>query len=222
MKIAFLSFFSSVLLLAAQPVSAAVITLQLDFGSSTSPVASGYTQVIGNFLSNTPTASVTNIDGTGYNFSVNNVGVFSFDDINNPLTTDGFYTFNNNLLDHTFTISGLAPGDEVTIYALAAWDGNGRGAQIIYGSSTVQAQTIGTPGTTPTLANFTLIGSDIANGSGIVTGSLNGAGFPGDPGSEGQVGGFVIQVTTVPEPTVGLLAVVGGAALAAVRRRRSA
>lgn len=200
---------------------AAVITLQLDFGSSTSPVATGYTAVVGNFLSNTPTASVTNIDGTGYNFSVNNVGVFSFDSLTEPLITDGFYTFGNDTLDHTFTISGLAPGDEVAIYALAAWDGNGRGAQIVYDGSTVQAQTIGTPGTTPTLANFTFIGSDIANGSGIVTGTLNGAGFPGAPGSEGQVGGFVIQVTTVPEPTTALLVGAGFGTVLFFRRRRA-
>lgn len=209
------------LLLALPGAPAAVITLQLDFGSATSPVAAGYTRVEGNFLANTPTASVTNIDGTGYNFSVNNVGVFSFDNLSDPLITDGFYTFGNNTLDHTFTISGLAPGDEVAIYALAAWDGNGRGAQIIYDGSTVQAQTIGTPGTTPTLANFTFIGSDIANGSGIVTGTLNGAGFPGDPGSEGQVGGFVIQVTTVPEPTTTLLVSAACGALLVIRRRRA-
>jgi hypothetical protein len=200
---------------------AAVLTLSLDFGTPSTPLTSGYTLVSGNFLSNTPTASVSNINGTGYNFSINNVGVFSFDDITNPLVTDGFYTFGNETLDHTFTISGLAPGDSVKIYAVAAWDGNGRGAQITYGGSTVQAQTIGTPGTAPTLANFTLIGTDIANGSGIVTGSLNGAAFPGNPATEGQTGGFVIEVTTtVPEPGSFAL-IVGSLGTVLIFRRRT-
>lgn len=199
---------------------AAVITLQLDFGASGTPVTSGYTPVIGNFLANTPVASVSNIAGTGYGFSINNVAVYSSGNAAEPLTTDGFYTFGNNTLDHSFTISGLSAGDQVDLYAVAAWDGNGRGAQIVFGSNTVKAQTIGTPGTTPTLSNFTSIGSLIATGSTVI-GSINGAGFPGNPATEGQVGGFIVQVTTVPEPsTVGLIGV-GFVGMLALRRRAS-
>jgi hypothetical protein len=221
MKISLLSVGVAALLAAATSAPAAVITLNLDFGTLTTPLTPGYTLVEGNFLANTPTASVLNIASSGYNFSINNVGVYSAGDAANPLTTDGFYTFQNDALDHTFTISGLAPGDQVAVYAVAGWDGNGRGAQIVYGAGMVQAQTIGTPGLAPTLANFTFIGTDVANGSGVVTGAFHGAGFPGTLDSEGQVGGLIIQVTTVPEPGTGVLLIGSMGGILLFRRRRT-
>ncbi len=201
--------------------SSGATLIQLDFGSSTSPVTSGYTQVVGNFLADTPLASVSNINGFGFNFSIAHVGVFTNDSAANPLTTDGFYTFGNNGNDHTFTLSGLTPGSQVSLYAVSAWDGNGRGAQVTFGGSTTQAQVLGTPGTSPTLANFTLINSApaIADGTGTVTGAILGAGYPGDPTSEGQVGGMVFSITA-PEPSSALALAMGTALLLPLRRRR--
>ncbi|MCW1915616.1 PEP-CTERM sorting domain-containing protein [Luteolibacter sp. GHJ8] len=203
-------------LLASLTVLAEAVVLQLDFGSSTSPVATGTTAATGNFLSNTPTASVSNIEGTGITFSIENVGVFSFDNATEPLTTDGFYTFGNNENSHNFTLSGLAPGSIVTLYAVAAWDGNPRGAQVTFGGTTAQAQVVGTPGTTPTLANYTLIGTAVANGSGVVSGFIAGAHLD-DPTCEGQVGAFAFNL--VPEPSSSLLGLIGLGALILRRKR---
>jgi hypothetical protein len=202
----------------------ATVTLQLDFGSSGSPATSGYTIVNANFLANTPTASVANINGLGYAFSIDNVGSYNSGTGTEPLTTDGFYTFGNDTLTHGFTLTGLSAGDQVSLYALAGWDGNGRGAQVSFGGSTTQAQIVGTPGTTPTLANFTLIGSDTVTGSGMLSGALFGAGHPGTADSEGQVGGFVFVITTsaIPEPaSAGLLLGLAATTFAAIRRRRT-
>ncbi len=210
-----------VLVACAAPLHAASTFIQLDFGEPSVTAPAGYTKVTGNFLANTPTASATNIDGLGYNFTVGNVGVFSFGSAANPLTTDGFYTFGNDTQPHVFTLSGLTPGQTVALYALAAWDGNGRGAAIDFGGSTTVAQTVGTPGTTPTLANFTYIGTAVADLSGNVSGTMNGNGFPGNAATEGQLGGMIFELgagAMVPEPSSALL--VGCGMFAFVMRRR--
>jgi hypothetical protein len=87
------------------------------------------------------------------------------------------------------------------------------------GINGVQAQTVGDPGIAPTLANLTLIGTATVDGSGILTGTLNGAGGVGSIGSEGQVGGFEFIITSVPEPGTLALAGLGVAALVMVRRK---
>lgn len=196
-------------------------TLLLDFTQTGGPYTTGWNPVYGNFLADTPVANINNINGLGYNFSINNVGCYDNGIATEPLTRSGFYTFGDNTLDHTFTLNGLAAGDIVSLYACAAWDGNGRGGYLVFGNSGasgVQAQTIGDPGTTPTLANFTLIGTATADISGILQGTLNGAGGVGDA-SEGQVGGFVFEITSVPEPGTLALAGLGVAALVIFRRK---
>jgi len=211
-----------VLVACATPVHAVTTLLELDFGASNVTAPAGYTKVTGNFLANTPTASASDIDGLGYNFTIGNVGVFSFGDAANPLTTDGFYTFGNDAQPHTFTLSGLTPGQTVALYALASWDGNGRGAVIEFGNSTTQAQTIGPPGTTPTLANFTYIGTAVADLSGNVSGEMKGAGFPTHLGTEGQLGGMIFELDAplpVPEPSSALLVGCGLAGFIARRKR---
>lgn len=182
-------------------------------------MATGFTPVNANFLSNTPTASASDIDGTGITFSIENVAVFSFDNASEPLTTDGFYTFGNDTLTHAFTLSGLEAGSIVSLYAVSAWDGVGRGAQVDFGGSLVQAQVVGSPGTTPTLANFTFIGTAIAGLDGKITGTINGEHFPSDPATEGQVGAFIFNVTPVPEPATACLAALGMACVGLRRRR---
>ena len=200
--------------------SMAIIYLQLDFTQTGGPYTTGWDPVYANFLANTPTASIANIDGLGYNFSIDNVGVYDNGNAAESLTRSGFYTFDDNTLDHNFTLSGLIAGESVNLYASAAWDGNGRGGYVVFGNSGasgVQAQTIGDPGTSPTLANLTLIGTAISDASGVLQGSLNGAGGVGDA-SEGQLGGVIFVITPVPEP--GTLALVGLGAAAMLFRRR--
>ena len=106
------------------PTSRADTFVQLDFTHSGGPVTAGYTGVNANFLSNTPTTG-TNVGA--YIFSIDNVA--SYDNgsgATEPLTASGFYTFGNGNsgLDHAFSLSGLNAGDTVTLYAVAAWDGN--------------------------------------------------------------------------------------------------
>jgi hypothetical protein len=197
--------------------------VQLDFDNTGNVVPTGWVGLTGNFLADTPTASISNISGLGYNFSIDNVGVYDNGNALEPLTRSGFYTFGNNANDHNFSFSGLTAGETVALYACAAWDGNGRGGVIVYGNSGpsgVQAQTLGDPGTSPTLANLTLIGSAIADGTGTVQGSLNGAGGVGSA-TEGQAGGFVFDIQAVPEPSIYALFGVGGLALNFLRRKKA-
>jgi PEP-CTERM motif len=209
--------------------------LKLDFTHSGGPVTTGYTGINANFLANTPTTG-TNVGA--YTFSVDNVA--SYDNgtgATEPLTASGFYTFGNGNsgLDHAFSLSGLNLGDVVTLYAVAAWDGNGRGGYVVFGSTGpngVQAQTIGDPGTAPGLTNYTLIGTGIAGGSGILQGTLNGAagayttsngsGTNFVDGQEGQFGAFVFDIAPVaiPEPSTFAMLGLGGLVLCFSRRKK--
>ncbi len=209
--------------------------LQLDFTHSGGPVTAGYTGVNANFLSNTP---ITGTNVGPYTFSVDNVA--SYDNGSGgtePLTASGFYTFGNGNtgLDHAFSLSGLTLGDVVTLYAVAAWDGNGRGGYVVFGSSGpngVQAQTIGDPGTAPGLTNFTTIGTGTAGVSGILQGTLNGAagayttsngsGTNFVDGQEGQVGAFVFDIApaAIPEPSTFAMLGLGGLVLCFSRRKK--
>ncbi len=206
-------------LMAANNARAAI--LQLDFTQTGGAYTSGWDPVYGNFLADTATATINNIDGLGYDFSINHVGVYDNGNATESLTRSGFYTFGNEANDHTFTLSGLTAGEIVSLYACASWDGNGRGGVVVFGdsgASGVQAQTLGDPGTTPTLANLTLIGSATVGGSGILQGTLNGSDGVGSA-SEGQVGGFLFSIQAVPEPVTSTLAGLGIAALFIFRRR---
>jgi hypothetical protein len=197
-------------------------TLLLDFTETGGPYTTGWNPVYANFLADTPTATINNIDGFGYDFFINHVAVYDNGNATESLTRSGFYTFGNDANDQAFTLSGLAAGETVSRYACAAWDENGRGGCVVFGDSGingVQAQTVGDPGTAPTLANLTLIGTATVDGSGILTGTLNGAGGVGSIGSEGQVGGFIFEITSVPEPGTLALAGLGVAALVMVRRK---
>ncbi len=121
----------------------------------------------------------------------------------------------------------------MTLYAVAAWDGNGRGGYVVFGTSGangVQAQTIGDPGTAPTLANYTVIGTATADGSGILQGALNGAagaytttngsGAAFVDGQEGQVGAFVFDIAPVPEPSAFAMLGLSGVVLCFLRRKK--
>ena len=209
--------------------------LQLDFTHSGGPVTAGYTGVDGNFLSDTPTTGAT---VGAYTFSIDHVAVYdNGSGATEPLTASGFYTFGNGNggLDHAFTLSGLNLGDVVTLYAVAAWDGNGRGAYVVFGNSGangVQAQTLGDPGTAPTLANYTAIGTGTAGAGGILQGTLNGAagayttadgtGTNFVDGQEGQVGAFVFDIAAaVPEPSTFAMLGLSGVVLCFLRRKKA-
>jgi hypothetical protein len=218
----FLIILAAVIIGALVSTANASTFLYLDFTQTGGPYPAGWDQVYGNFLSDTPTASINNIDGLGYNFSFNHVAVYDNGVATEPLTRSGFYTFGNDANDHTFTLGGLSAGSTVTLYASAAWNGNGRGGYVVFGDTGpngVQAQTIGDPGISPVLGNLTMIGSATAGVSGILQGTLNGAGGVGSA-SEGQVGGFIFAIQLVPEPATFALAGLGIAACLVFRRAR--
>ena len=209
--------------------------LQLDFTHSGGPVTLGYTEVDANFLADTPVAGAT---VGAYTFSIDHVAVYdNGSGATEPLIASGFYTLGNGNggLDHGFTLSGLNQGDVVTLYAVSAWDGNGRGGYVVFGNSGangVQAQAIGDPGTAPTLANFTVIGTGTAGAGGILQGTLNGAagayttldgtGTDFVDGQEGQVGAFVFDIAAaVPEPSTFAMLSLGGVVLCLMRRKKA-
>ncbi|MFO1477897.1 MAG: PEP-CTERM sorting domain-containing protein [Verrucomicrobiota bacterium] len=205
--------------------ASASVEIKLDFTQTGGSYTPGWDPVYANFLADTPTASITDIDGLGLNFGFNHVAVYDNGNATESLTRSGFYTYQNDTLDHSFTLSGLGVGSTVTLYACAAWDGNGRGGYVFFGdsgASGVQAQTVGDPGTSGTVANLTRIGSLVVDGSGVASGALFGAGGIGTP-TEGQVGGFIFEIepASVPEPTTLALSVLGLGGWM-VSRRRSA
>jgi len=213
-------FISAIIILAAANLPAQS-SLWLDFTQTGGNYTAGWNPVYGNFLADTASAGINNIDGLGYNFSISHVACFDNGNAAEPLTESGFYTYGDNANDHTFSLSGLTAGTSVSLYSCAAWDGNGRGGYVVFGDSGaggVQAQTIGDPGTSPTLSNLTLIGTATVDNTGILQGTLNGAGGVGSA-TEGQLGGVVFEITSVPEPGSPALAGLGLAIVAVSYRK---
>jgi len=171
-------------------------TLKLDFIKNGGDFTSGWSPVPATHLGDTM-VNLADIGGSGYGFTFNHVATYDNNNTAQPLTRTGFYNFGRLANDHTFTLSGLKPGQPVALHACAAWDGNGAGGYVVFGDSGaagVKAQTVDSPGAAPTLANLTYIGTATADGTGKVSGSLHGRdGVATD--SEGQVGAFVFLPT---------------------------
>lgn len=167
--------------------------VKLDFTPNGGSFTSGWNPVYGNNLADTPVVSA---NSAPYSFSLNHVGAYAGGVYTQPLARTGFYTHGNNTNDHSFTLTGLNPGQTVTLYACAGWDGNDRGATVLFGdsgTSGILAQTNG-DAVYPTTANMTLIGTTTADGTGTVTGSLHGHDGV-DTDTEGQVGGFIFAIS---------------------------
>ncbi len=168
--------------------------LKLDFTNN--HYTQGWIPVYGNLLGNTM-VNVPDVGGSGYDFTFDHVACWDNNVPTQPLTRSGFYNFGRLANEHTFTLSGLNPGQSVRLFACAAWDGNAAGGHVVFGDSGaegVKAQTIGSPGLNPTLDNLTYIGTAEADENGTVTGSLHGRDGVGTD-SEGQVGAFVFLPT---------------------------
>ena len=177
--------------------------LYLDFaktgGVAGTGYATGWNPLFANQQQNTQ-INATNIGGLGYGFTFANVASYDNGQSAQPLTRSGFYTYGNSANAHGFTLTGLNPNLPVKLYACAAWDGNTAGGYIVYGDnapSGVRAQTVGSPGTSPTLANLTLIGTATADATGMVSGALYGRDKITTGYAEGQVGGFVFVPTQI-------------------------
>lgn len=150
-----------------------------------------------------------------------------------PLTTDGWAVLGDSspapdnipfsVAIGTFTLSGLTPGDTVSMYALAAWDGPNRGPAIDFASTGIVdlSSASATPGASPLIPiDFATIATDvIVPASGSLSGALYETGA-----IEGQFGAFVFTVdsglSTIPEPSIAAAFLGLSTLLCSIARRR--
>ncbi|WP_193210619.1 hypothetical protein [Luteolibacter marinus] len=177
--------------------------LKLDFTQFGSPNADLWIPVYGNQIADT-NVDLPDVGGTGYSLTFSHVACWDNGAVGQPLTRSGFYNYGQDANDHTFTLRGLNAGQTVALYACAGWDGNAKGGYVLFGDNGpdgVKAQTVGDPGTSPSIANMTLIGTAVSDATGTVSGSLHsdvGVGLPG----EGQVGAFMFAFSADGTPPV--------------------
>ena len=176
-------------------------TLQLDFAPTGTvlPAPAGFT-LVQNAAALTPgDYSFPNVAGSSYTLSFTNIGSYNTGNTNEPLVTEGFYSYAANGPAY-FAIGNVPIGVNVTLYAIYAWNGVGEGADIFFGGANTQIADNGDPGLNPTLANFTKIGAATADSNSTVQGYWQG---PAGPDSEGQVGAMVILIGPTSMPVAG-------------------
>ena len=187
-------------------------TYKLDFGTPTSPVAEGFQAGEVPLLQETidPSFGITDEKGAHpieLSFK-GSVGGFSLGTAENrdgdpdkPLTTDYIYTFQNKPDEPTnvgFTISGLPPGSLVTLYAIGAFNGDGRAGYVSLGNADMVdiKGGIEPPAKSKSFESFTSIAEKVKVGT---DGKLGGI-FSNSDGSksraEGQLAGVVLVVET--------------------------
>ena len=183
------------------------INIDLEPSNTTTPT-SGYVSYIGAPINQTSDPAAQAV-GSGVTLDFSTVGTWSNSTPAQPLTGDGFFV-NAGTSPASFVLSGLAPGSTVTLYGIQGWN-TGSGGFVSFGTGTLVDLNLsnGSPGTTPTLADFTLVGSATVPAGGTLSGSLfnsNGVITRG----EGQIGGLIIQISAVPEPSSIALLFCGG------------
>lgn len=111
------------------------------------------------------------------------------------ISANGFFNYGSegNGLPATFTLTGIPVGECVSIYAVDGWNGASNAPVIVFGGET-NTVTASSVDASPTIGEFQYVGTAIAT-NGTVTGSWTGA---NGPTTEGQIGGMIIQVQSVP------------------------
>ena len=179
------------------------LSLNLDFAPNNGtiqPAPSGFTKVeSGASLAAMANYNWPSVAGSIYTLSISNISQYNTGNAAEPLATDGFYKFGGVNTPATFALSGLQQYLKVTLYAIYAWDGGNKYANVFFGGTNAQIVYTTDPGTAPTLANFTRIGSAIVGPSGTVNGYWQGPGA-GGTNAEGQVGGMIFVIGTNTPP----------------------
>jgi hypothetical protein len=179
--------------------------LDLDFGTTTEawPPPDGFTKLsYGDLVNNVyGGTSFPDPTGIGSSLTLTFTNIVSWDtgvDTNYTISTDGFASsparFGN--LPAVFTLSGLAPGQAVAVYAVYGWNGLPDAPLFNYGgqSTLVTAGITMSSPNPPTQADFQYIGTAIAT-NGVVTGTWTG---PGGATTEGDVGGMIFSIQSIP------------------------
>lgn len=111
------------------------------------------------------------------------------------ISADGFFNYGSkgSGLPATFTLTGIPTGECVSIYAVDGWNGASNAPVIVYGGQT-NTVTASSFDTSPAIGEFQYVGTAIAT-NGTVTGSWTGT---NGPTSEGQIGGMIIKVQSIP------------------------
>lgn len=137
--------------------------------------------------SNPLTFSVASVNGGTYTVGFTNVGGTYHTTKYNTVDQDGFYTSSGATAG--FYLSGLTPGDVVTLYACWAWDGAANAGIVTYGGATNKL-TVGAGITSPSTSTFMQVGSALVDATGTVRGT-----WTGGTGKEGQIGGMIFSVS---------------------------
>ena len=178
-------------------------TLDLDLAptGTAEPAPAGFTKI-----QNGPALTPGNYDfpgvaGSLFDLGFTNIGSYNTANTNEPLTTDGFYSYAADGPAY-FTLGSLPQGSKVTLYAIYAWDGAPKYADVFFGGTNAQIAYTTDPGQAPTLSSFTRIGASMTGAEGTLGGYWQG---PGGPNTEGQVGAMVIVIGTNTPPSAGPL-----------------
>jgi len=133
------------------------------------------------------TFSAVSVNGSTYTVGFTNLsGTYNFANYN-TLDQDGFYVSSG--VTAGFYLTGLNPGDAVTLYACWGWNGSADPGVITYGGAT-NTLNVGTDITSPSTNTFMQIGSAVVDGTGTVRGTWTGL-----SGKEGQIGGMIFTVS---------------------------
>jgi Domain of unknown function (DUF5011) len=137
--------------------------------------------------SNPLTFSALSVNGSTYTVGFTNVSGTYNTTKYNTIDQDGFYV--NNGVTAGFYLTGVYPGDVVTLYACWAWDAAVNPGVITYGGAT-KTLNVGTNITSPSTDTFMQIGSALVDGTGTVRGTWTGL-----TGKQGQIGGMIFTVS---------------------------
>ena len=171
--------------------------LNLDLAVSAtdgSVLPSGFTRV--SYTAVNMTNSVVTVGGTTNKIVFTNVSG-SYKGGGTTIDSSGFYC--NSGVTNGFSVTGLVPGSQVTLYACWAWDGANNAAIITWAGAT-NLLNVGSGITLPSPSTFMNCGIEVADGTGTVSGT-----WTGKSGHQGQIGGMIFGIQAPVGHTITIL-----------------